>query len=153
MPASTADDVTDGVIGGGDGGPWTTVDGRKGKRSSNSTTQGKTIKSSFLGAPLRRDFYLFNIEADTENSSIEQFLKINGINTCWLRQVSSNVSFNKSFRLTVLESDEDKVNSISWPDRVYLKKWRFKSSNGFDRKKANGQNPDTSRRNSHSIST
>ena len=127
---------------------------RKGQRgSSTSSTQGKSIKTSFLGAPPRRDFYLFNIEVDTENSVIEQFLKINGITNCWLKQVSSNDSFNKSFRLTVLESDGEKVTSISWPDRVYLKKWRFKSSNGFDRKKTNGQNPDTSRRNSLSIST
>ena len=108
----------------------------------SNSNQGKTTKTSFLGAPPRRDFYLFNIESGTDNSSIEQFLKSNGITHCWLRQVSSNQSFNKSFRLTVLESEEDKVKSISWPDRVYMKKWRFKSSNGFDRKKVNGQIPD-----------
>ena len=105
----------------------------------------RTNKTSFLGAPAKRDYYLFNIDSATDNSVIEQFLKSNGINQCWLRQVSNELSLNKSFRLTVLESEENKIQSITWPDRVYLKKWRFKSSNSFkgsDRRKTSGQSPD-----------
>ena len=160
-PSDVTDDVTGdapaGVEGGAsdDGGAWISVNSKRRalKGGSSPLVHRRTNKTSFLGAPARRDFYLFNIDSATDNSVIEQFLKSNDINQCWLRQVSNELSLNKSFRLTVLESDGDKIHSISWPDRVYLKKWRFKSSNGFkgsDRRKKSGQGPDSGKNNQNS---
>ena len=133
----TGDASTEGVA-------WSTVVSRKTRTppKSGATENTSTSRASFTGAPERRDYYLFNIEGTTENSTIERFLKNSGFNKFTLRQVSTAQSFQKSFRLTILQSDEDKLDSTTWPNRVFLRKWRFRGRKSFDREASGGQNPD-----------
>ena len=124
-----------------EGGNWAKVVSRNTRGATRLSSVGNSASKpnpSFTAAPARRDFYMHNVDGATENGVIEKFLKNNGFSKFTLRQLSANQAINKSFRLTILESEEDKLDSAPWPDRVFLKKWRFRGRKTYDREGGGG---------------
>ncbi len=116
--------------------PWN-IDGRGGrverhqhKKKKTSKINGSAISDIVYGAPPpKRDFFLSRVYRDTVDDDMRRYISSKGVNGVDLTLVSNVNSTFKSYKLSVLIVDKDKIMQASlWPSGVCVEKWRSRSN-------------------------
>ena len=110
---------------------------RQARTNARTALYGSNESSGTLKAGKQiRELFVFNLDQETTETDLIEYLKVKGIETSEVECKSNENATNKSFRIVIYKSDNEKVmNTDMWPSRVGIRPfYRSRSGNDSNRK-------------------
>ena len=110
---------------------------RQARTNARTALYGSNESSGTLRAGKQmRELFVFNLDQETTETDLIEYLKVKGIETSEVECKSNENATNKSFRIVIYKSDNEKVmNTDMWPSRVGIRPfYRSRSGNDSNRK-------------------
>ena len=110
---------------------------RQARTNARTALFGSNESSGTLKAGKQiRELFVFSLDQETTETDLIEYLKVKGIETSEVECKSNENATNKSFRIVIYKSDNEKVmNTDMWPSRVGIRPfYRSRSGNDSNRK-------------------